>query len=141
MPRSSSASSGRGRVHPLDALIGNRVRARRVAIGMSQEALAGAQQIQKYEKGCNRIGAGQLAQIAACLGVPAAFFFEFLPGQPAATEGGRGPLAEGPLSVDGLTLARAFARIKSAALRRRIIMLAEEMSNARSPSLTRQGSS
>ena len=70
--------------NPIDKHVGSRVRMRRVLVGMSQERLGEAlgltfQQVQKYEKGTNRIGASRLQQIAGTLQVPVAFFFEELP--------------------------------------------------------------
>jgi transcriptional regulator with XRE-family HTH domain len=151
MPRSSSVvalrqrSERKPRVQPLDALIGRRVRLRRIALGISQETLAGAlelsfQQVQKYEKGRNRIAAARLAQIAACLGVPAAFFFDGQPGS-SQDDGPPDPVARCLASTDGLALARAFARIEDPALRRRIIALAEAMAGGASTRLERQGQS
>ena len=77
--------------NPIDKHVGSRVRMRRVLIGMSQERLGSAlgltfQQVQKYEKGTNRIGASRLQQIAGVLNVAAAYFFEDMP----AGEGGAG---------------------------------------------------
>ena len=73
--------------NPIDAQVGNRVRIRRMLIGMSQEKLGGLlgltfQQVQKYEKGVNRIGAGRLYEIARILGVPIEFFYEGVAGAP-----------------------------------------------------------
>src|SRR5579864_7871430 len=67
--------------NPIDAQVGNRVRLRRMLIGMSQERLGEMlgltfQQVQKYEKGINRIGAGRLFEVAEILGVPISFFYE-----------------------------------------------------------------
>ena len=67
--------------NPIDAQVGNRVRIRRMLIGMSQEKLGDLlgltfQQVQKYEKGVNRIGAGRLYEISRILGVPIDFFYE-----------------------------------------------------------------
>src|ERR1700735_788786 len=75
--------------NPVDTQVGNRVRIRRMLIGMSQEKLGEAlgltfQQVQKYEKGVNRIGAGTLFRIAAILQVPVAHFFEGISDAPAA---------------------------------------------------------
>src|SRR6201994_4101758 len=75
--------------NPIDVQVGNRVRIRRMLIGMSQEKLGDLlgltfQQVQKYEKGVNRIGAGRLYEIARILGVPIDFFYEGV----AGTEGG-----------------------------------------------------
>ena len=104
--------------NPIDKHVGSRVRMRRVLIGMSQERLGGAlgltfQQVQKYEKGTNRIGASRLQQIAGVLSVPPAFFFEDMPageGQPDASfsDDGAGfvvdflSTAEGLLAQQGL---------------------------------------
>ena len=70
--------------NPIDKHVGSRVRMRRMMLSMSQEKLGGAlgltfQQVQKYEKGTNRIGASRLQQISHILQVPVAFFFEGAP--------------------------------------------------------------
>jgi transcriptional regulator with XRE-family HTH domain len=123
--------------NPIDKHVGSRVRMRRMMLGMSQEKLGDAlgltfQQVQKYEKGTNRIGASRLQQISLILQVPVSFFFEGAPPPP----GGAGGFAEASspeyvqatLSTpDGLALIRAFSQIKSAKLRRRIVDLVEEM--------------
>src|ERR1700722_11098995 len=75
--------------NPIDRHVGSRVRMRRVILGMSQEKLGEAlgltfQQVQKYEKGANRIGASRLQQISRTLDVPPAFFFEGAPSFEAA---------------------------------------------------------
>ena len=76
--------SGRKKPNPTDRYVGARVRMRRLMLGMSQTALGNSlgvtfQQVQKYEKGANRIGASRLQQIGAALQVPVSFFFEELP--------------------------------------------------------------
>ena len=123
--------------NPIDRHVGSRVRMRRMMLGMSQEKLGDAldltfQQVQKYEKGSNRIGASRLQQISLILQVPVAFFFEGAPAPP----GGPGGFAEASspeyvqttLSTsDGLALVKAFAQIKNAKLRRRLVELVEEM--------------
>ena len=100
--------------NPIDKHVGSRVRMRRMMLGMSQEKLGDAlgltfQQVQKYEKGTNRIGASRLQQIATILQVPVSFFFEGAPAPPA-TAGG---FAEAPspayvsdflATTDGLAL-------------------------------------
>src|SRR2546423_13379469 len=80
--------------NPIDKHVGSRVRMRRVLIGMSQEKLGEAlgltfQQVQKYEKGTNRIGASRLQQISIILGVPVSFFFDGSPGS-EGIEGAKG---------------------------------------------------
>src|SRR3954452_10772214 len=79
----------RGMANPVDKHVGSRVRLRRIELAMTQEALAGklgltSQQVQKYEKGTNRMAARRLHDISEVLGVPVAFFFEDLPGVSAA---------------------------------------------------------
>jgi transcriptional regulator with XRE-family HTH domain len=125
--------------NPIDKHVGSRVRMRRMMLAMSQEKLGDAlgltfQQVQKYEKGTNRIGASRLQQISNILQVPVAFFFE---GAPDITEGvGRssGKDAPSPAYVsdflatsDGLALTKAFMRITDAKLRRRIVDLVEQI--------------
>src|SRR5688572_2571155 len=81
--------------NPTDKHVGARVRMRRMMLGMSQEKLGDAlgltfQQVQKYEKGANRIGASRLQQIAHILQVPVAFFFEGAPNVPGQQTSGTG---------------------------------------------------
>jgi transcriptional regulator with XRE-family HTH domain len=105
-------------------------------LSMSQEKLGDAlgltfQQVQKYEKGTNRIGASRLQQIAHILQVPVSFFFEGAP-----HSAGHGGMSEAPspayvadflATSDGLSLTKAFMRIKSSKLRRRIVDLVEQI--------------
>ena len=123
--------------NPTDKHVGSRVRMRRMMLSMSQEKLGDAlgltfQQVQKYEKGTNRIGASRLQQISNILQVPVSFFFEGAPDAPDA----QGGFAEAPspsyvadflATSDGLALARSFMRIKDAKLRRRIVELVEHI--------------
>lgn len=121
---------------PVDRHVGHRVRVRRLLVGVSQEKLGDAlgvtfQQIQKYEKGTNRISASRLRQIADMLGVSVSFFYEGAPRQ----DGGRSEEGAEPASdlaahdvfwtSQDLQLVRAFQRITDAQLRRRIISLVE----------------
>src|SRR6201988_3669252 len=85
--------------NPIDRHVGSRVRMRRMMLGMSQEKLGDAlgltfQQVQKYEKGANRIGASRLQQISQILQVPVSFFFEGVPTQ--RTEQRTDGLSEAP---------------------------------------------
>ncbi len=126
--------------NPIDKHVGSRVRMQRVLIGMSQERLGGAlgltfQQVQKYEKGTNRIGASRLQQIAGILKVPPAFFFEKMPDD-AAPHGTPGMAEEGPGFVvdflstsEGLMLNKAFVRIKEARVRKKIIDLVNALAD------------
>lgn len=125
--------------NPIDKHVGSRVRMRRMMLEMSQEKLGDAldltfQQIQKYEKGTNRIGASRLQQISGILQVPVSFFFEGAPsvGNDAPIDGlGEAPspayISDFLATSDGLALTRAFVRIKDAKLRRRIVDLVEQM--------------
>jgi len=121
--------------NPIDKHVGSRVRMRRMMLGMSQEKLGDAldltfQQVQKYEKGTNRIGASRLQQISHILQVPVSFFFEGAP----ATVGRPIGIGEAPspayvsdflASSEGLALTKAFMRIKDPKVRRRIVDLVE----------------
>src|SRR6187455_1039779 len=121
--------------NPTDKYVGSRVRMRRLMLSMSQEKLGEKlgltfQQVQKYEKGSNRIGASRLQHIAQILQVPVSFFFE---GGPAG-EGSRGAEGVSPAYVseflatrDGLVLAKAFMAIKDKKLRRCIVALVEQI--------------
>jgi transcriptional regulator with XRE-family HTH domain len=119
--------------NPIDKHVGSRVRMRRILIGMSQERLGGAlgltfQQVQKYEKGTNRIGASRLQQIAGVLNVPPAFFFEDMPatsgaGESSFAEEGAGFVVDFLSTSEGLMLNKAFVRIKEARVRKKIIDL------------------
>jgi len=121
--------------NPVDKHVGSRIRLRRMMLGMSQGTLGSAlgltfQQVQKYEKGANRVGASRLQQISQALHVPVAFFFEGAP----STPGCAGPASEAPAQAEvsnflatseGLALTQAFVRIKDASLRRRIVDLVQ----------------
>ena len=118
-----------------DKHVGSRVRMRRLMLKMSQQKLAAAlgvtfQQVQKYERGANRISASRLQQIAFSLNVPVAFFFE-----EASSARGRGGF---PDYIDellgtsvGLALIKAFTAIKSPKIRAHIIRLVEEIAQDR----------
>jgi transcriptional regulator with XRE-family HTH domain len=122
--------------NPIDKHVGSRVRMRRMLLGLSQEKLGEAlgvtfQQVQKYEKGMNRIGASRLQDIAKILDAPPSFFFEGAPTQ-AAAAAPQGGFSEGQSAtfvvdflstVEGLQLNKAFAAIKDPKVRRRIVDL------------------
>jgi transcriptional regulator with XRE-family HTH domain len=115
----------------VDRHVGSRVRLRRMLLGLSQEKLGDAlgltfQQVQKYEKGTNRIGASRLQQIAQFLKVEIASFFEGLSDekqQPGFAEEGTTFLMDFLNSSEGLQLNRAFARIKDPRVKRRLVAL------------------
>ena len=122
---------------PTDQHVGARVRMRRIMLAMSQEKLAAAlgltfQQVQKYERGANRMGASRLQQMSHILRVPIEFFFEGAPNAsaPHGSDGSALSMAQIDDFVsdsDGLRLIRAFMRIDNATLRRRIVMLVQEI--------------
>jgi transcriptional regulator with XRE-family HTH domain len=135
--------------NPIDRHVGSRVRMRRILLGMSQEKLGEAlgltfQQIQKYEKGTNRIGASRLQQISTTLNVPPAFFFDGAPLNNTAKSGsGELAVAEEASSSfvldfiatnEGLTLNKAFSRIRDPKVRKRIIDLVTSLAGEESPS-------
>ena len=109
--------------NPTDKHVGSRVRMRRIMLDMSQTDLGNGigltfQQVQKYEKGTNRIGADRLQQIARILQVPVAFFFEGSPRESGADGGGeQAPMpsyvSDFLATSDGLALTRAFMRIRT----------------------------
>ncbi|WP_333822832.1 helix-turn-helix domain-containing protein [Pinisolibacter sp.] len=120
--------------NPIDVHVGSRVRLRRMMLGMSQDKLGEHlgitfQQIQKYEKGTNRIGASRMQAIARVLKVPVAFFFEDAPGvTPIAGDQGFDPTATSVLvdflsTSEGVRLNRAFIRIADPKLRRKVVEL------------------
>jgi transcriptional regulator with XRE-family HTH domain len=125
--------------NPIDKHVGSRVRMRRMMLTMSQEKLGDAlgltfQQVQKYEKGTNRIGASRLQQISNILQVPVAFFFEGAPNLPGSSRSDGMGEAPSPAYVsdflatsDGLALTKAFMRITDSKLRRRIVDLVEQI--------------
>lgn len=125
--------------NPVDVHVGNRLKLRRTMIGMSQDKLGQTvgltfQQIQKYEKGANRIGASRLYQFATILDVPPAWFFEGLEGQPvegrngdvlAAATSDVAPMAA--FSREDIELLRAFQAVTNPVLRRRVADLVRAM--------------
>jgi transcriptional regulator with XRE-family HTH domain len=129
---------------PVDVHVGSRVRLRRTLLGMSQEKLGTAigltfQQVQKYERGANRIGASRLFDLSRVLDVPVSFFFEEMPSAAgnerhhAAQAGGDTRPETGepdPMAKrETLELVRAYYRIPDAHLRRRMFDLAKALAN------------
>jgi transcriptional regulator with XRE-family HTH domain len=121
---------------PTDIHVGKRVCMRRKMLSMSQTDLGAAlgltfQQVQKYEKGTNRVGAGRLQQIAHTLHVPISFFFDdpIKPSGVGGTREGRSPdyVSDFLATTDGLALTKAFVLIKDTRLRRSIVKLVEEI--------------
>jgi transcriptional regulator with XRE-family HTH domain len=125
--------------NPIDKHVGARVRMRRLMVGMSQGKLGEAldvtfQQVQKYEKGANRIGASRLQQLARVLEVPPAFFFDGAPSGDGTSAGfaesnGSSHSVDFVLTSEGLQLNRAFAAIRDPKVRKRILDLVESLSS------------
>jgi len=122
--------------NPIDLDVGARVRLRRMVLSMSQAKLGeqlgiSFQQVQKYEKGSNRIGASRLQHIARVLSVPVSSFFEDAPGAPGKENRAERKevtsLVEFLSSAEGLQLNRAFLQIKDSKLRRSVIGLVRGM--------------
>jgi transcriptional regulator with XRE-family HTH domain len=122
--------------NPTDKYVGSRVRMRRLMLEMSQEKLGEKlgltfQQVQKYEKGTNRIGASRLQHISQILKVPVSFFFDGALGKQADDGSSKAPVADYVSdflsSSDGLALTKAFTNIKDSKLRRRVVDLVEEI--------------
>jgi transcriptional regulator with XRE-family HTH domain len=121
--------AGRGRANSVDVRVGNRLRLRRTALGLSQEELGRQlgltfQQVQKFESGSNRISASYLFDLTQILRVPVSYFFDAdqkekneLPGD----------LQRFLMSAEGLSLWRAFARLKDDTVRQRVIALVKAM--------------
>jgi transcriptional regulator with XRE-family HTH domain len=141
--------------NPIDKHVGSRVRMRRMLIGMSQEKLGDAlgltfQQVQKYEKGANRIGASRLHQIASVLGVTIDFLYQGAPKMGAASSGALEEQASADLSEflsssDGVELMRGFLAIRDAKVRRRVVELVASLGEqasapVKAPPLRRTGS-
>ncbi|CAD5283839.1 Uncharacterized HTH-type transcriptional regulator Smed_0045 [Bosea sp. 62] len=126
--------------NPIDRHVGSRVRMRRMLAGVSQERLGEAlgltfQQVQKYEKGTNRISASRLQQISKMLGVPVAFFFDGAPADDSIGEGFADAsattyVADFLATSEGVQLTKAFVRIKSPRVRRRIVDLVESLGDS-----------
>jgi transcriptional regulator with XRE-family HTH domain len=132
---------GSRRANPMDVHVGSRVRLRRMLLGMSQEKLGEHlgltfQQVQKYEKGVNRIGASRLFDLAKVLGVPVQFFYDEAPNGVIASAEPVNGFAEQPDESyvveflgtrEGLELNKAFARITDAKIRRSIVDLVRSL--------------
>ena len=137
-----------GRPSPIDIHVGSRIRLRRTLLGMSQERLGEAlgltfQQVQKYERGVNRVGASRLFDLSRVLDVPISFFFDDMPDSLAASYGGQVSRRTTGFSEmqDGFTddalnrretleLVRAYYRITDPAVRKRVFDLIKSMGPA-----------
>jgi transcriptional regulator with XRE-family HTH domain len=135
-----------GKPNPIDVHVGSRVRLRRTLLGMSQEKLGEAigltfQQVQKYERGANRIGASRLFDLSRVLDVPVSFFFDDMPSDPDAhpssepasygdTEGQASFEPDPMAKRETLELVRAYYRITDPHVRKRIFELTKSVANA-----------
>jgi len=120
------------KANPIDGQVGNRVRIRRMLIGMSQEKLGDLlgltfQQVQKYEKGINRIGAGRLFEIARILDVPIEFFYDGVGTTSDGVGEARAPVMEFVSSTEGLQLSLAFMKIRDPKVRKRVLDLVKSL--------------
>lgn len=135
-----------GKPNPIDVHVGSRVRLRRTLLGMSQEKLGEAigltfQQVQKYERGANRIGASRLFDLSRVLDVPVSFFFDDMPAEaasapvdddaPIADDGRSGGYEPDPMAKrETLELVRAYYRINDPSVRKRLFELTKAVANA-----------
>ncbi len=135
------------RPSPIDVHVGSRIRLRRTLLGMSQERLGESlgltfQQVQKYERGVNRVGASRLFDLSRVLDVPISFFFDDMPDSLAANFGGvpgrrtgsaepQDPFGDDTLSRrETLELVRAYYRITDPLIRKRVFDLIKSMGPA-----------
>src|ERR1700748_3402291 len=137
-----------GRPSPIDVHVGSRIRLRRTLLGMSQERLGESlgltfQQVQKYERGVNRVGASRLFDLSRVLDVPISFFFDDMPDSLSMAFGGNPPRRSGgasgsndPFGDDTLSrretleLVRAYYRITDPSVRKRVFDLIKSMGPA-----------
>ncbi|MEM9495433.1 MAG: helix-turn-helix transcriptional regulator [Pseudomonadota bacterium] len=128
--------------HPIDVHVGARVRLRRLMLGMSQDKLGEAlgltfQQVQKYEKGINRIGASRIFKLSETLGVPIQFFYDDLdtgegasPGFAEGETDSRDAFMELLSSADGVQLCRYYSEIKDPKVKKRVLDLVRSIAEA-----------
>ncbi|HSV29612.1 MAG TPA: helix-turn-helix transcriptional regulator [Candidatus Omnitrophota bacterium] len=145
--KSSRGRTPSGKPNPIDIHVGARVRLRRTLLGMSQEKLGEAlgltfQQVQKYERGANRIGASRLFDLSRVLDVPVSFFFDDMTDDvkkqaPAllsadcSLEEPQGEYVANPMARrETLELVRAYYRITDPAVRKRVYELAKALADA-----------
>ena len=145
----SAATDREGRPSPIDVHVGGRIRLRRTLMGMSQERLGEAlgltfQQVQKYERGVNRVGASRLFDLSRVLDVPISFFFDDMPeplagmhgthqstravgGFAEAQDGFGSPVDDALNRRETLELVRAYYRIAEPSVRKRVFELIKSM--------------
>lgn len=134
------------RPHRIDVHVGSRVRLRRTLLGFSQEKLGDAlgltfQQVQKYERGANRIGSSRLYELSRILDVPVSFFFDDIPGVPGESGGAAGvagPDAQETSQMsrrETMELVRAYYRIDDPVVRKRVFDLVKAIGGVLTPDL------
>ncbi|MEE3626249.1 helix-turn-helix transcriptional regulator [Nitrospirillum sp. BR 11752] len=139
--RSTGGRPRIGKPNPIDVHVGSRVRLRRTLLGMSQEKLGEAigltfQQVQKYERGANRIGASRLFDLSRVLDVPVSFFFDDMAGDTPndvvdeALSPDMGFDADPMAKRETLELVRAYYRISDPAVRKRLFELTKAVANS-----------
>ncbi len=135
--RKTPPQKKKGGPDPIDVHVGGRVRLRRMVLGMSQDALGKAlgltfQQVQKYEKGANRIGAGRLMQLSELLEVPVQFFYDDYDSiggaRGFAEDGPEDPFMELLHSQEGVQLCRYYSEIEDPKVRKRVLELVRSIS-------------
>jgi len=131
---SETATERTGRASPMDAHVGARIKLRRTQMGLSQEKLGDAinvtfQQIQKYERGVNRVGASRLFDLSVVLNVPVGFFYDDIPG-PLATERNGEPAAQAARRADRFSEERTPFDFRSAPVGRVMATDAAELLDA-----------
>jgi len=139
-----NSSTAKRSPHAIDRHVGDRIRMRRKMQGMTQEKLGDAlgltfQQVQKYEKGTNRIGAGRLQHIASIQQVPISFFFEGAPGLSYALDESSAHVSEFLATSEGLALTKAYMHIQNAKLRRSIVALIKQIAGETEPEQVTMG--
>ncbi len=133
MAKSQAVLLKKKKPNPIDRHVGARVRMRRLMLDMTQTQLGNKldltfQQVQKYEKGTNRIGASRLQHIAEVLQVPVSFFFEGAVGEMKSSEPRSLFVSEFLASSEGIALVKAYMSIKDTKIRRCIVQLVEQIS-------------
>lgn len=133
-----------GGPNPVDVHVGSRVRLRRTLLGMSQEKLGEAigltfQQVQKYERGANRVGASRLFDLSRVLDVPVGFFFDEMPEDVAASSPAQRPGRDAPppeqeldpmVKRETLELVRAYYKIEEPSVRKRLFEMTKALAAA-----------
>ncbi len=126
----SRSGRGSGKPAPVDIHVGSRIRLRRTLLGMSQQRLGDAigltfQQVQKYERGTNRVGASRMHDLARALDVPISYFYEDLGGTPKAPQAN--PADDNLKKRETLELVRAYYRIANPKVRAQLFKMTKEL--------------